>query len=167
MMQKTLRGCNTLPQILAENSSKYGDKKTAIRDKAYGIWHKYSWSDYYHYVEKTAAGFSALKLERGETVCLIVDNHPEWLFSVFAAHALGASTLNLFTSSVAEELSTSIKRVNSPIILVQDQEQVDKLLDIKNNLPHIQKVVYIDPTGMTSYEHDPWLMSYAQLLEVG
>jgi len=158
---------NTLPQILAGNAAKYGDRKTAIRDKAYGIWQKYSWTDYYRFMEKTAAGLAALNLKRGETVCLIVENHPEWLFSVIAAHALGATTLNLFTSSVAEELCTSIKRINSPIVVVQDQEQTDKLLEVKDKLPNIRKVVYIDPTGMTSYENDPWLISYARLLEEG
>ncbi len=166
-MQKKLESYNTLPQILAGNSSKYGDTKTAIRDKAYGIWQKYSWADYYRYMEKTAAGFVALSLKRGEAVCLIVENHPEWLFSASAAHALGATTLNLFTSSVAEELSTSISRINCPIVVVQDQEQTDKLLEIKDKLPFIRKIVYIDPTGMTAYENDPWLMSYAQLLETG
>ncbi len=118
-------------------------------------------------MKKTAGGFAALNLRRGETVCLNVENHPEWLFCEIAAQALGATTLNLFTSSIAEELCTSIKRVNSSIIVVQDQEQVDKLLEVKEKLPQIKKVIYIDPTGMTSYENDPWLISYARLLEIG
>lgn len=166
-MQEKRQNYNTLSQILARNASEYGDRGTAIRDKAFGIWQKYSWADYYRYMEKTAAGFAALSLKRGDTVCLVVENHPEWLFSAAAAHALGAMTLNLFTSSVAEELNTSISRINSPIVIVQDQEQTDKLLEIKDKLPHIKKVVYIDPTGMTSYEDDPWLISFAQLLETG
>lgn len=157
----------TLPQILAENARKYGEIKTAIREKAYGIWQRYSWSDYYCYVQKTAGGFGSLNLQRGETACLIVGNHAEWLFCEIAAHAVGATTLNLFTSSIAEELCTSIKRVNSSIVVVQDQEQVDKLLEVKEKLPQIRKVVYIDPTGMTSYENDSWLISYARLLEIG
>jgi long-chain acyl-CoA synthetase len=166
-IQKKPHKYETLPQILADNAAEYGDKKTAIRDKAYGIWQRYSWLDYYHYMLKTAAGFAALRLKRGETICLIVENHPEWLFAEIAAHALGATTLNLFTSSVAEELCTSIARVNSPIVVVQDQEQVDKLLEVQDKLPHIRKVVFIDPTGMTSYENDPWLISFAKLLETG
>ncbi|OGP87277.1 MAG: hypothetical protein A2031_07605 [Deltaproteobacteria bacterium RBG_19FT_COMBO_43_11] len=157
----------TLPQILAENAQKYGKIKTAIREKAYGIWQRYSWFDYYHYVQKTAGGFGSLNLQRAETVCLIVANHAEWLFCEIAAHALGATTLNLFTSSIADELCTSIKRVNSSVVVVQDQEQVDKLLEAKEKLPQIKKVVYIDPTGMTSYENDSWLISYARLLEIG
>ena len=166
--QKQSYGYNlTIPQILAENAVKYGETKTAIREKAYGIWQRYSWSDYNSYMKKTAGGFAALNLQRGETVCLNLENHPEWLFCEIAAHALGATTLNLFPSSIAEELCTSIKRVNSSIIVVQDQEQVDKLLEVKEKLPQIKKVVYIDPTGMTSYENDQWLISYARLLEIG
>ncbi len=166
-MQKEPLLLNTLPRILRENAASYGNTKTAIRDKAYGIWQKYCWADFYLYMEKTAAGFASLGLKRGETLCMIVDNHPEWLFSAIAAYALGATTLNLFTSSVAAELSTSIKRVSAPIIVVQDQEQVDKLLEVREKLPQIRKVVYIDPTGMTSYESNPWLISYAKLLETG
>jgi long-chain acyl-CoA synthetase len=64
-------------------------------------------------------------------------------------------------------LAFSIKRINSPVVVVQDQEQVDKLLEVKEKLPLTKKVVYIDPTGMTSYENDPWLMSYADLLKTG
>ena len=166
--QKQSYGYNlTIPQILAENAVKYGETKTAIREKAYGIWQRYSWSDYNSYMKKTAGGFAVLDLQRGETVCLNLENHPEWLFCEIAAHALGAITLNLFTSSIAEELCTSIKRVNSSIIVVQDQEQVDKLLEVKEKLPQIKKVVYIDPTGMTSYENDSWLISYARLLKEG
>jgi len=157
----------TLPQLLMENAALYGDTKTAIREKAYGIWQKYTWAGYCRYMRTTAAGFASLNLKRGENVCMVVHNHPEWLFSELAAHALGATTLNLFTSSIADELAFSIKRINSPVIVVQDQEQVDKLLEVKEKLPQIRKVVYIDPTGMTSYEDDPWLISYARLLEEG
>jgi len=157
----------TLPQLLMENAVLYGDTKTAIREKAYGIWQKYTWAGYCRYMRTTAAGFASLNLKRGENVCMVVHNHPEWLFSELAAHALGATTLNLFTSSIADELAFSIKRINSPVIVVQDQEQVDKLLEVKEKLPQIRKVVYIDPTGMTSYEDDPWLISYARLLEEG
>lgn len=157
----------TLPQLLMENAALFGDSKTAIREKAYGIWQKYTWADYSRFVRITAAGFAALNLKRSEHVCLVVHNHPEWLFSELAAHALGATTLNLFTSSIADELAFSIKRIHSPIVVVQDQEQVDKLLEIKEKLPQTQKVVYIDPTGMTSYADDPWLISYAGLLKLG
>ncbi|MDI6742595.1 MAG: AMP-binding protein [Smithella sp.] len=157
----------TLPQLLMANAENYGDSQTAIREKAYGIWQKYSWADYGRYVKITAAGFASLNLKRGDHICMVVHNHPEWLFSEIAAHSLGATTLNLFTSSIADELAFSIKRINSPIVVVQDQEQVDKLLEVKEKLPQTKKIVYIDPTGMTSYQDDPWLISYAELLQEG
>jgi len=157
----------TLPQLLAQNAETFGNAKTAIREKAYGIWQKYTWNDYFSYVKKTAAGFASLNMKRGDNLCMIVNNSPEWLFSELATHALGATTLNLFTSSIGDELVFSIGRIHSPIVVVQDQEQVDKLIEDKDKLPNVQKVVYIDPTGMTSYESNPWLISYAMLLELG
>jgi long-chain acyl-CoA synthetase len=166
-VHKTKRHNVTLPQLLAQNAETFGDTKTAIREKAYGIWQKYTWNDYFNYVKKTAAGFAALNMKRGDNLCMVVHNSPEWLFSELATHALGATTLNLFTSSIAGELAFSIGRISSPIVVVQDQEQVDKLIEVKDKLPHTQKVVYIDPTGMTSYENDSWLISYAGLLEIG
>ena len=165
--QKTHKNTLTLPQLLAQNAQAFGDSKTAIREKAYGIWQTYTWKDYFNYVKKTAAGFAALNMKRGDNMCMIVNNSPEWLFSELGAHALGATTLNLFTSSVAFELAFSIERIHSPVVVVQDQEQVDKLLEVKDKLTHVQKVVYIDPTGMTAYENDAWLISYAGLLETG
>lgn len=165
--QKTHKSTLTLPQLLAQNAQAFGDSKTAIREKAYGIWQTYTWKDYFNYVKKTAAGFAALNMKRGDNMCMIVNNSPEWLFSELGAHALGATTLNLFTSSIAFELAFSIERIHSPIVVVQDQEQVDKLLEVKDKLTHVQKVVYIDPTGMTAYESDAWLISYAGLLETG
>ena len=165
--QKTHKNTLTLPQLLAQNAQAFGDSKTAIREKAYGIWQTYTWKDYFNYVKKTAAGFAALNMKRGDNMCMIVNNSPEWLFSELGAHALGATTLNLFTSSIAFELAFSIERIHSPVVVVQDQEQVDKLLEVKDKLTHVQKVVYIDPTGMTAYENDAWLISYAGLLETG
>lgn len=165
--QKTHKNTLTLPQLLAQNAQAFGDSKTAIREKAYGIWQTYTWKDYFNYVKKTAAGFAALNMKRGDNMCMIVNNSPEWLFSELGAHALGATTLNLFTSSIAFELAFSIERIHSPVVVVQDQEQVDKLLEVKDKLTHVQKVVYIDPTGMTAYEKDDWLISYADLLETG
>jgi long-chain acyl-CoA synthetase len=80
---------------------------------------------------------------------------------------VGSPTLNLFTSSVAGELRFSLNRVNAACVIVQDQEQVDKLLEHRQDLAHVRKVVYVDPTGMRSYREDPWLLSYRELLERG
>jgi long-chain acyl-CoA synthetase len=157
----------TFPQILARQAEKRGSGSTAIREKAYGIWQTYTWADYLSYTKRCALGLTALGLKRGENVGLVLDNHPEWLFAELACQAMGAVVLPLFTSAVAKELSRGLNRVEAVYVFVQDQEQVDKLLEMKNQLGHVRRVIYIDPTGMRTYRNDPWLMSFRELLERG
>jgi long-chain acyl-CoA synthetase len=157
----------TLPQILAKHAERTGSNGTAIREKAYGIWQTYSWIDYFEFVKKTGLGLKALGLRRRDNIGIVTDNHPEWLFSELGGQAIGAITLNLFTSAVAEELANTLNRIHASIVIVQDQEQVDKLLDVREKLPSVEKVIYIDPTGMRSYRDNTWLLSFRQLLELG
>ena len=160
-------GKSTLPQILADHAERFGENGIAIREKAYGIWQTYSWADYFRYVRLTALGLLALKIERGDNVGIIMNNHPEWLFSEIGAQAVGAITLNLFTSAIADELAASLGRTQAAFAIVQDQEQVDKLLEKKDSLSHIKKVIYVDPTGMRTYQDEPWLISFSDLLQLG
>lgn len=157
----------TLPQVLARQTENLKDR-VAIREKAYGIWQTCTWSDYQDYARKAGLGLKALGLKRGENIGLITNNHPEWLFSEIGGHAVGAVTLNLFTSAIAEELSFSLNRVQAAYVVTQDQEQTDKLLEMREKLGHVRKVIYIDPTGMMrNYQDDPWLMSFRDLLAAG
>ena len=109
----------------------------------------------------------ALGLKRGENIGIITNNHPEWLSSELGAHAIGAITVNLFTSSIAKELATLLNRIQAAYVVVQDQEQVDKLLETKQELSHVRKVIYIDPTGMRTYNDDSWLISFKEFLNLG
>ena len=157
----------TLPQILVRQAERLPAHAIAIREKAYGIWQAYDWQAYLRYTKHAALGFSCLGLKRGENAAIITNNHPEWLFSELAAQALGAVTLNLFTSSIAKELAVMLKRIRAAVVIVQDQEQVDKLIETREDLPHVRKVVYVDPTGMRNYIDDPWLISFAEVLRAG
>jgi len=157
----------TLPQMLEKQARELGSKKIAIREKNFGIWQAYTWSDYLEYTQKVALGLAALGVKRGENVGIITNNHPEWLFTELGAQALGAVTLNLFTSAVAKELAFGLGRVQARFVIVEDQEQVDKLLEVKEELSFVEKIVYVDPTGMRTYTDDPWLMSFQQLLKLG
>jgi len=158
----------TLPQILARQAERFGTETTAIREKAYGIWLTYSWQDYFTYVMKTGMGLISLGLKRGEHIGIITNNLPEWLFSELGGQSVGGITLNLFTSSISEELCFALNRIQAAYVIVQDQEQVDKLLEGRARLAHIRRVIYIDPTGMTSsYQNEPWLLSFSSLLESG
>jgi len=157
----------TLPQVLVRNGERLGDRHTAIRQKAYGIWETYTWNDYYEYVKKTALGIKSFGFARGERVAIITDNHPEWLFSELGVQSLGGITVNLFTSAVADELAQTITRIQAAYVVAQDQEQVDKLLDVRHKINTVRKVIYIDKTGMSSYGDNAWLVSYADILARG
>jgi long-chain acyl-CoA synthetase len=157
----------TFPQILSRHAESLGDNHVAVREKAYGIWQTYSWRDYYEYTKHVALGLHSLGLRRSEHVCLILDNHPEWLFAELGVQSMGGIIIPLFTSAIAKELVYGINRVKAVYVFAQDQEQVDKLLETKDELPTVRKVIYIDPTGMRSYRDNPWLISFKELLELG
>ncbi|MBN2539276.1 MAG: AMP-binding protein, partial [Deltaproteobacteria bacterium] len=156
----------TLPQILLKHAEEFGGR-TSIREKAYGIWQSYSWSDYLEYSKKVGLGLSALGLKRGDNIGIIMDNHPEWLFSQLGGQSLGAVALNLFTSAVSEEMAGTLNRIQAAYVIVEDQEQTDKLLEMRDRLTHVKKVIYVDRTGMSSYRDDEWLMTFADLLQAG
>ena len=157
----------TLPQILMRQSELLGSGTTAIREKAYGIWQTYSWLDYYRHVKHTGLGLSSIGLKRGENIGIVTNNMPEWLFSEIGCQSVGGVSLNLFTSSVPEELCHALGRIKASYVIAEDQEQVDKLIETRERLPHVRRVVYIDPTGMRTYRDNPWLVSFSDLLEIG
>ncbi len=157
----------TFPQILSRHADSLGDNHIAIREKAYGIWQTYTWRQYLEYTKHVALGLHKLGLKRGEHVCIILDNHPEWLFAELGVQAMGGIIIPLFTSAIAKELVYGINRVKSVYVFAQDQEQVDKLLETKDELPTVRKVIYVDPTGMRTYRNNPWLISFKELLELG
>jgi long-chain acyl-CoA synthetase len=169
MDQRTLSAFTkyTFPQVLAAQAKRWGTERVALREKAYGIWQPYTWHDYLQFVKHVALGFLSLGLKRGDHVGIITDNHAEWLFSELGAQALGARTLNLYTSSVTKELALGLNRIQAACVVAQDQEQVDKLLEARKELPHVRRVIYIDRTGMRTYKDNPWLLSFAHLLELG
>ncbi len=155
----------TLPQILAKQSERLGTSRMALRKKYGGIWEALTWADYLEHTKKTAQGLMLLGLKRGETVAIVTGNEPEWMFSELASHALGAITVNLFTTSVSDELSEALQRIEASYVIAQDQEQVDKLLEKREQLPFLRKVIYVDPTGMRTYAKEPWLISFRELGE--
>jgi long-chain acyl-CoA synthetase len=157
----------TFPQILSKYAERLGEKGIAIREKAYGIWLTYTWKDYLSYTRRVAMGLKSRGLQKGENVGLIVDNHPEWLFAELGAQSMGGVVVPFFTSAVAKELSGGLNRIQAVYVFAQDQEQVDKLLEMRDQLGHVRRIIYIDPTGMRNYRQDPWLLSFKELLNLG
>ncbi len=160
-------GQYTLPQILYKQAERLGSGKIAIREKAYGIWQPINWEAYCRYTKHTALGLMALGIERGETVGLILDNGPEWLFGELGTHTAGAVALPLSTAAPAERLVSELNFCRAAYVFAQNRMQVDRLLAHRQELPHIKQIIYVDPTGLKLYGDNPQLIAFKQLLELG
>jgi long-chain acyl-CoA synthetase len=155
----------TLPRLLLENARKYG-KKTALREKEWGVWQPYSWEDYLQITAEFTAGLKALGLGRGDIVIMIGDNRPEWLWAEIAIQALGGIALGLYQDAPSTEIEYIFELAQAKMVVAEDQEQVDKILTLREGLPDLKHVVYHDPKGLSAYEVDG-LMPFSAVRDMG
>ena len=156
----------TIPQLLRWRVKQSSDK-VALREKDFGRWNTYTWRTYYEFVRKSGLGLAELGLEKDDRIALIGDNIPELLFVAVGAQALGAISAGLYQSSLPEEISGILNYLGVSIVFCDDQEQVDKLIDIRTAIPQVKKVIYEDPRGMRSYRSDDWFMPIEDLYRTG
>jgi long-chain acyl-CoA synthetase len=156
----------TLPKLLKQNYGKYGDKKVAMRVKEFGIWQTYTWKDYYEKVKYFSLGLISLGLEPGDKVSILGENKPEWYWAELGVQAAGGVVIGIFTDCMSNEVKYFVGHSDSKFVIAHDQEQVDKLLQIKDELPLLKKVIYWDPKGVWNYD-DPILMSFDKVIELG
>ena len=134
--------------------------------KRFGIWQRYSWKDYYEKVKHLSLGLISLGLEPGDVVAIIGDNEPEWFWGEFAAQAAGGIVTGVFVDSIPSEVKFIANHSDARFAIVNDQEQADKFLEIKDELPSLKKVIYWDPKGLRNYD-DPILISFYEVIELG
>lgn len=154
---------DTFPKLLAYNAAHWPDE-TAMREKEFGIWIQYTWRDYEHAVENFALGLSALGLRRGDVVGIIGDNRPEWVHCEVATHAAGGMSLGIYQDSLVEEVAYLLDYAQVKTLMCEDEEQVDKALELADTCPSVEHVIYHDPRGMRKYD-DPRLISQSALFE--
>ena len=157
---------NSIPHVIRINYERWGDKKVAIRKKEFGIWNEYSWKDFYENVKLFSLGLISLGLEREDKVAIIGDNAPEWLYAELATQAAGGISLGAYQDSVTSEIKYVVDHSDVKFVVVEDQEQVDKILEVKDELAKVQKLIYWDPKGLWFYD-DPLLMSFEKVQELG
>lgn len=157
---------DTLPKMLLSKAEHYGDRKVALREKEYGIWQPVTWKEYLEHVKYFALGMAGLGFRRGDKVAIIGDNRPEWIYAELAAQSLGGVSVGIYQDSLPKEVSYVIDHADALFVVVEDQEQVDKLLDIKAQMPKVKKIIYFDPRGLRSYT-EPLLMFFPQMEELG
>jgi len=161
----TAGGGETIPQLIRRNYERWGCQ-TAMCMKNFGIWQRYTWEDYYRNVKYLSLGLISLGLEPGDVVCIIGDNEPEWFWGEFAAQAAGGIATGIFVDSIPAEVKYIASHSGAKFAIVNDQEQTDKFLKIKDELPWLKKVIYWDPKGLRNYD-DPLLISFAEVIKLG
>jgi len=156
---------DTYAKYLIRNSQIWGDQP-AIRRKKFGIWQTYTWKDLYREAKLAGLGLLALGFKPEDKVAVIGDDEPEGLWAECGAQAIGGIVVALWSDSIAKEVAYIINHSEARFVFAEDQEQVDKLLEIQEQTPTVQKVIYWDPKGLRKYD-DPILMSYDQLTKLG
>ncbi|MFO1109749.1 MAG: long-chain fatty acid--CoA ligase [Bradyrhizobium sp.] len=156
---------NTYPKLLRLNAREHGDE-IALREKDLGLWRVFTWNDYQARVRDFAIGMVELGLGRGDVIGIIGDNRPDWVAAEVASHAIGGMSLGLYRDVLDEEAAYLLSYGEARLVFAEDEEQVDKLLNLADRAPHLKHIVYSDPRGMRKYD-DPRLMEASQLAKLG
>ncbi|HKY77883.1 MAG TPA: AMP-binding protein [Acidimicrobiia bacterium] len=149
----------TFPKLLAELDRRYGDRRIAVQEKRYGIWQSHTFHQLHIRVRDFAHGLASLGVGPGQVVAVLGDNRPEWLISELAAQSLGACTVGIYPTSVGEEVVHVLTDGQVKVVVAEDQEQVDKIIELKDRLPNIETVIYYDTRGLEMYEV-PYLLEF-------
>jgi len=140
------------PDLFFHQVNRLGDR-VALRRKDYGIWNRVSWTEYGKEVREVAAGLLALGLEKGERVAILGDNRPEWLICHLGAMTAGGATCGVYPTSAAEQVAYVVGHSEAKVLFVENEEQVDKVLQIMDELKVAQVVVW-DPKGLWGFSHE-------------
>jgi long-chain acyl-CoA synthetase len=160
-----LGGDETFPKLLLRNTRRFGER-TALREKKFGIWRPVSWRAYLDAVREFSLGLTSLGVRRGDKVAIIGDNRPEWVMAEVAAQAAGGASVGLYQDSNLSEVAYVIDHCDASVVVAEDQEQVDKILDMLDRLPKVRHVIYADPRGLRSYRH-PVLLPFERVRALG
>lgn len=156
---------STLPGLLLANAVRSG-ARVAMREKEYGIWQAYTWAQCLERVHALTLGFTRLGFRRGDRLAIVGDNRPELYWALVAAQGLGGIPVPVYQDAAAGELHYALAHAGARIVVAEDQEQVDKILDIRGQLPAVEHVIYEDPKGLRHYA-DPGLRSLDSVLALG
>ena len=143
---------DTFPKLLIRNARRYPGRP-AYRHKDLGIWQVWTWQQVLAEVRGLAAGLSRLGVKRGDTVAVVGSNRPRLYWSVMAAQALGAVPVPVYADAVADEIAYVLAHAEVRFAVVEDQEQVDKILSVSERLPKLERVIYDEPRGLRDYDH--------------
>ncbi len=155
----------TLPQFLLKQVREH-PLDIAMREKEKGIWKQWTWQQYHDGVRDLANGLAALGFEAGDKLAIISDNRPEVYWTMVAVQALRGMPVPLYQDSMSNQLEYVVGHSDAVMVMAENQEQVDKVIDIQDKLPKMRKIIYDDPKGMRHYD-DPILTSILEVQAAG
>jgi long-chain acyl-CoA synthetase len=156
---------DTLPKLLIHNAKVIGSRP-AMRQKDLGIWNTWTWAQMLEEVRAFSIGLAELGLKRGDKFAIIGSNRPRLYWAMCAGQALGAVPVPVYADAVAEEMAFVLAHAEVILAVVEDQEQVDKVIAVAERLPRLGKLIYDEPRGLKDYDHDR-LVSFADLQTIG
>lgn len=156
----------TLPQHFVHKAKTYPASKVALRQKEFGIWREFTWQESFEKAKFFGLGMIELGLQRGSHVCYIGDNERQALWGYVGVQAVGGAMIGLYTDSRPQEIEYIVNHGDAIFVLAKDQEQCDKFLEIRENIPNVRKVIYWDERGLWDYEDD-WLMPFDEVVKMG
>ena len=156
---------DTFPKMLLEHARVRG-QRPAMREKGLGIWQSWSWAEVKDEVAALAGGLRSLGFARGDRLAIIGDNRPRLYWAVAATQALGGVPVPVYQDSIADEMAYVLDHAEARFAIVEDQEQVDKLIQVKDRLPLLETIIYSDPRGLRHYA-EPYLKAYDRVRDEG
>ncbi len=156
---------STLPKLLVRNAKQIGGEP-AMREKDRGIWKTMTWGDTAKFMQDFSLGLGALGFGRGDKLSVVGDNRPALYLAQLAAQARGGVAVPVYQDAIATELVYVLNHAEISVIVAEDQEQVDKILSLRDELPHLKWIVFDDPRGMAKYD-EPILKSVPDVLKMG
>ena len=156
---------DTVPKLLARNARDYATRP-AYREKEFGIWQSWTWSQAAEEINALALGLMQMGLNKGDHIAIIGRNRPYFYWAMLAAQSVGAVPVPVYQDSVAEEMAYVLDHCSARFVVAEDQEQVDKILEVEDRLEGLEQIIYLDGSGLRKYEH-PKLKAYKDLQKEG
>jgi long-chain acyl-CoA synthetase len=156
---------NTIPRLFWKRVGEWAER-TAMREKVNGLWQEITWREYGLNVRYVTLGLIALGLKQGDRAAIISENNPEWLYSDMGILAAGGVTVGIYPTDSANQVEYVLNHSGAKFYIAEDEEQLDKVLEVRGSIPALEKIIIIDMEGLRHFE-SPMVISFAELLELG
>src|SRR4051812_48215348 len=158
-------GCDTIPKLFW-HQVKARDQRTAFREKHLGIWRATSWREYGERARAVGMGVVKFGLRRGDVVSILAETKPEWLYADMGTMGAGGVSNGIYPTDAAKQVDYILNDSRSRFLFVENEEQLDKYLEVRERCPNLRKVIVFDLEGLAAFR-DPQVLTFDELLSLG